>query len=186
MHSFYTATGARLHVSSAPQPPTRPAASFSRTAEIEVTGHHGTAPGPQRYSLTSAVSGASEPLALGTAATTPSPSACRDGASDGQVHGGDPAPSDTTGEEDSEAEQPEAEQSYSDWARKAADELMAQRRRAADARREGAAATLPGERRHDISRVPTPWGVTPQQDALRGVITSYDSDGRCSYVATHK
>ena len=41
-------------------------------------------------------------------------------------------------------------------------------------------------RRHDISRVPQPWGMAPQQDALRGVITAYDSDGRCSYGATHK
>ena len=46
--------------------------------------------------------------------------------------------------------------------------------------------TLPRERRYDISRVPSPWGVAPQQDALRGAITSYDSDGRCSYAATHK
>ena len=51
----------------------------------------------------------------------------------------------------------------------------------------GETATLPRERRHDISRVPAPWGVAPQQDALRGAITtSYDSDGRCSYAATHK
>ena len=50
----------------------------------------------------------------------------------------------------------------------------------------GQTATLPRERRHDISRVPAPWGVAPQQDALRGAITSYDSDGRCSYAATHK
>ena len=41
-------------------------------------------------------------------------------------------------------------------------------------------------RRHDITRVPTPWGMAPQQDALRGGITSYDTDGRCSYAATHK
>ena len=47
-------------------------------------------------------------------------------------------------------------------------------------------AVAPRERRHDITRVPAPWGLAPQQDALRGVITSYDSDGRCSYAATHK
>ena len=110
--------------------------------------------------------------------TAPLPSACTDGVSGGQAHDGESAPG-TTGEEDSEAEQPEAEQSYGDWARQAADELMAQRRRAADARREGTAAALPEVRRHDITRVPAPWGVAPQQDALRGVITSYDSDGRC-------
>ena len=34
--------------------------------------------------------------------------------------------------------------------------------------------------------MPTPWGEAPQQDALRRVITSYDSDGRCSYAAPHK
>ena len=45
---------------------------------------------------------------------------------------------------------------------------------------------MPIERRHDISRVPAPWGVAPQQDALRGDITSYDLDRRCSYAATHK
>ena len=110
--------------------------------------------------------------------TAPLPTTCTDEASDGQVHG--------TGEEDSEAEQPEAEQSYSDWARQAADELMAQRRRAAAARSGGTAAAPHGVRRHDISRMPKPWGVAPQQDALRGVITAYDSDGRCSYAATHK
>ena len=91
-----------------------------------------------------------------------------------------------SGGEENETEQPAEEQSYGDWLRQAADEAMAQRRRVADARSGGAAATLPRERRHDISRVPAPWGVAPQQDALRGVITSYDSDGRCSYAATHK
>ena len=50
----------------------------------------------------------------------------------------------------------------------------------------GATATLPRERRHNISDVPAPWGEAPQQDALRGVITSYDSDGRCSYAASQK
>ena len=45
---------------------------------------------------------------------------------------------------------------------------------------------MPRERRHDILRVPAPWGVAPQHGALRGAITSYDSDGRCSYAATHK
>ena len=28
--------------------------------------------------------------------------------------------------------------------------------------------------------------MAPQQDALKGGITSYDSDRRCSYAATHK
>ena len=50
----------------------------------------------------------------------------------------------------------------------------------------GTTATLPRERRHNIADVPAPWGLAPQQDALRGVITSYDSDGRCSYAASHK
>ena len=49
-----------------------------------------------------------------------------------------------------------------------------------------ATATLPQDRRHNIADVPAPWGVAPQQDALRGVITCYDSDGRCSYAASHK
>ena len=61
-----------------------------------------------------------------------------------------------------------------------------QRQQVADVRVSEVAATPPRERRHDISRVPTPLGVAPQQDALRGAITSYDSDGRCSYAATHK
>ena len=112
-------------------------------------------------------------------------SACTEGASGERAHVGDPA-SGTTSEEDGEAEQPEAEQSYGDWARQAADELVAQRRRAADARRAGTVEALPETRRHDITRVPVPWGVAPQQDALTGVITSYDTDGRCSYAATHK
>ena len=47
-------------------------------------------------------------------------------------------------------------------------------------------ATLPQDRRHNISDVPAPWGVAPQQGALRGVITCHDSDGRCSYAAPHK
>ena len=85
-----------------------------------------------------------------------------------------------------ETEQPAEEQSYGDWLRQAAIEAAAQRRRVADARSGGAAATLPRERRHGILRVPEPWGVAPQQGALRGAITSYDSDGRCSYLATHK
>ena len=68
----------------------------------------------------------------------------------------------------------------------AALEGTTQRQQVAGARDRGVAATLPRERRHDISRVPTPWGLAPQQDALRGAITSYDSDGRCSYAATHK
>ena len=31
-----------------------------------------------------------------------------------------------------------------------------------------------------------PWGAKPKQDALRGAITSFDLDGRCSYAASHK
>ena len=34
--------------------------------------------------------------------------------------------------------------------------------------------------------VPMPWGAKPKQDTLRGVVTSFDLDGRCSYAATHK
>ena len=186
MHSFYTAMGARVHVGSAPPTP-QLAASSGRAAETEVTGHHGTAPGPQRPTPTSAVSGGSEPLAIGTAVTASSPSACTDDASGGQVPDDASALSESaSGAEANETEQMAEEQSYGDWARRAADEAMAQRRRVADARSGGAAATLPRERRHDISRVPAPWGVAPQQGALRGAIKSYDSDGRCSYAATHK
>ena len=85
-----------------------------------------------------------------------------------------------------EPERPAEEQSYGDRLRQTAIEAAAQRRRVADVRSGGAAATLPRERRHGTSRVPAPWGVAPQQDALRGAIISYDSDGRCSYAATHK
>ena len=31
-----------------------------------------------------------------------------------------------------------------------------------------------------------PWGKKPKQGALRGVVTSFDLSGRCSYAATHK
>ena len=31
-----------------------------------------------------------------------------------------------------------------------------------------------------------PWGAKPKQCALRGAITSFDLDGRCSYAASHK
>ena len=162
-----------MHVSSA-LPPPQQAASSRSAAATEVTGHHGTVPGPQRSTPTSAVSGTSEPPAHGTAVTAPSPSACTDGASNGQIPGGASALSESaSGDEGTETDQPAEEQSYGDWARQAADKVMAQRRRVADARSGGAAATLPRERRHDISRVPSPWGVAPQQDALRGVITSY-------------
>ena len=70
-----------------------------------------------------------------------------------------------------QADEPERvaeEQSCDDWLRRAAIEAAAQRQRIADARDGGAVATLPHERRHDITRVPAPWGVSPQQDALRG------------------
>ena len=76
--------------------------------------------------------------------------------------------------------------SRDDWLRKTALAGATQRQQVADARDSGVTTTLPRERRHDISRVPAPWGMAPQQDALRGAITSYDSDGRCSYAATHK
>ena len=49
-----------------------------------------------------------------------------------------------------------------------------------------ATATLARDRRRNIDDVPTPWGVTPQQDALRGAITCHDLDGRCSYSASNK
>ena len=42
-------------------------------------------------------------------------------------------------------------------------------------------ATPTQDRRHNIAGVPAPWGVAPQQDALRGVITSHDSGRMCSY-----
>ena len=61
-----------------------------------------------------------------------------------------------------------------------------QRQAASNASRREATATLPRNRRHNIVDVPAPRGEAPQQDALRGVITSYDSDGRCSYAAPHK
>ena len=186
MQSFYTATGARVHIGPAPPPP-QLARTSGRVAETEVTGHRGTAPGPQRITPISAVSGGSEPLTVGTAVTASSPSACTDDASSGQMPDDASALSESdSGTEANEAEQAVGEQSYSDWARRAADEAMAQHRRVVDARSRGAAATLRRERHHGISRVPAPWGVAPQQDALRGVITSYDSDGRCSYAATHK
>ena len=44
-------------------------------ANAEVTGHHGTEPGPQWTEPTSAVRSAREPSALETAVTAPSPSA---------------------------------------------------------------------------------------------------------------
>ena len=78
------------------------------------------------------------------------------------------APSESASDgEENETEQPAEEQSYADWLRQTADEAMAQRRRVADARSGGATATVPGERRHGISRVPTPWGVAPQGRAER-------------------
>ena len=52
--------------------------------------------------------------------------------------------------------------------------------------RSTATATLARDRRHNIDDVPAPWGVTPQQDALRGAIMCHDSDGRCPYSASHK
>ena len=183
MHSFYTTTGARLSAGPVPQP-LRPVAPRSRTAEAEETGHHGMAPGLRRITPSLAVSGANTSPTLETAVTAPLPSAYADGEDAEQVYSG--SASDATGEDDSKAEQPEAEQSYSDWARQAADELMAQRRRTADARSSGTASAPHGVRHRGVLRVPQPWGVAPQQDALRGVIAAYDSDGRCSYGATYK
>ena len=61
------------------------AASAGYTAETEVTGHHGTEPGPPRTTPTSAVSGESEPPTLETAVTAFPPSVCTDGASGGQM-----------------------------------------------------------------------------------------------------
>ena len=66
-----------------------PAAPADRTTETEVTGHHGTEPGPQRIAPTSAVSGARESLMLETAVTAFSPSACTDEAIGGQTADGD-------------------------------------------------------------------------------------------------
>ena len=58
---------------------------------------------------------------------------------------------------------------------------------AASAASQSAATATPAQgRRHNTADVPTPWGVAPQQNALRGVITCHDSDGRCSYAAPHK
>ena len=85
MHSFYTTTGARLSDGPATQPP-RPAALPGRTAETEETGHHGMEPGPQRPTLSSAVSGASVSPAIGTTVTAPLPSACTEGASGERAH----------------------------------------------------------------------------------------------------
>ena len=90
MHSFYATAGARLGGGSESQP-ARPSAPASRTAETEDTGHHGTEPGPQRSTLSSAVSGASASPAIGTAVTAPLPSACTEGASGERAHDGDPA-----------------------------------------------------------------------------------------------
>ena len=47
-------------------------------------------------------------------------------------------------------------------------------------------ATQTQDRRQNIAGVPAPWGVAPQHCALRGDITGYDSDGSCSYAASHK
>ena len=41
-------------------------------------------------------------------------------------------------------------------------------------------------RSHDIGAIPMPWGATPKQGALRGVVTSFGLAGRCSYAASHK
>ena len=54
------------------------------------------------------------------------------------------------------------------------------------ARRSEATATPIRARSHDTGAMPMPWGAKPKQDALRGVIRSFDLDGRCSYAATPK
>ena len=79
-----------------------------------------------------------------------------------------PAPRADTGEPGGDAEVPE------------------QSRDASAARRSEATATPPHARSHDIDAMPMPWGEKPKQGALRGVVTSFDLDGRCSYAATHK
>ena len=56
---------------------------------------------------------------------------------------------------------------------------------ASTSRRSAATATPARDRRHNTGIVPAPWGVAPQQDALRGVITCHDADGRCSYSTSH-
>ena len=65
-------------------------------------------------------------------------------------------------------------------------EVPKQPRDASAAKRSEATATPPHVRSHDIGAIPMPWGEKPNQDALRGVVTSFDLDGRCSYAATHK
>ena len=66
-------------------------------------------------------------------------------------------------------------------------EVSAQPKGASAASRSEATATPIRARSHDIGAMSMPWGAKPKQDALRGVITSFDlDDGRCSYAATHK
>ena len=62
-----------------------PAAPTGHTTATEVTGHHGTAPGPRRFAPTSAVTGASESLTSKTSVTAFPSSACTDGANDGHM-----------------------------------------------------------------------------------------------------
>ena len=69
-----------------------------------------------------------------------------------------------------EPERPVEGRSRDEQPRQTAPEGAAQRQHVAGARGGGATATLPRERRNGISRVPAPWGLAPQQDALRGVI----------------
>ena len=57
---------------------------------------------------------------------------------------------------------------------------------ASTASRSAATATPARDRRHNTDDVPMSRGVKPKQDAMRGVITCYDLDGRCSYAASHK
>ena len=45
-----------------------------------------------------------------------------------------------------------------------------------------AAATSPSARSHDTNVMPIPWGVKAKQDALRGVVTCFDPEGRCSHT----
>ena len=65
-------------------------------------------------------------------------------------------------------------------------EVPTQHAGASAASRSTATATPARDRRHNIGEVPVPWGAKPKQDALRGAITCFDLDGRCSYAAARK
>ena len=84
----------------------------------------------------------------------------------------------------SEAAAPD--QSIADGSKQTGAEVLTQQAGASAASRSAATATPARDRRHNIGEVPMPWGAKPKQDALRGAITSFDLDGRCSYAALHK